>query len=246
MGRCRGAQSARRRATWPARRTCHAAPWRFICGGADGAPRGLRSKASAFQLLLLGHADGAGLMYGAEIPLGVAVVSVKARAGRLPTPTAAAGVSAGVHITVVSQFCRVKSKHLSSQWEIETLPSSTKPSASLMLCFAAAGRGGGGGTRKRHTMPHPAQPQHTNYWAPRTRKRHQQEHRPQRPTESSDPTQQWTARTARGGTGHLGLTETQRGRLWTACGQRCVDSKNSQTTPATTSTTPNTPTTGRR
>ena len=44
------------------------------------------------------------------------------------------------------------------------------------------------------------------------------------------------ARTARGGTGHLGRTETQRGRLWTACGQRCVDSKNSQTTPATTST----------
>ena len=46
----------------------------------------------------------------------------------------------------------------------------------------------------------------------------------------------WTARTARGGTGHLSRTETQRGRLWTACGQRCVDSKNSQTTPATTST----------
>ena len=48
----------------------------------------------------------------------------------------------------------------------------------------------------------------------------------------------WTAGTARGGTGHLGLTHTepQRGRLWTACGQRCVDSKNSQTTPATTST----------
>ena len=46
----------------------------------------------------------------------------------------------------------------------------------------------------------------------------------------------WTARTARGGTGHLGRTETQRGRLWTARGQRCVDSKNSQPTPATTST----------
>ena len=45
---------------------------------------------------------------------------------------------------------------------------------------------------------------------------------------------------------HLGLTETQRGRLWTACGQRRVDNKNSQTTPATTSTSPNTPTTGRR
>ena len=48
----------------------------------------------------------------------------------------------------------------------------------------------------------------------------------------------WTARRARGETGHLGLThtETQRGRLWTACGQRRVGSKNSQTTPATTST----------
>ena len=42
----------------------------------------------------------------------------------------------------------------------------------------------------------------------------------------------WTAGTARGGTGHLGLThtETRRDRLWTACGQRRVDSKNSQTT----------------
>ena len=48
----------------------------------------------------------------------------------------------------------------------------------------------------------------------------------------------WTAGTAREGTGHLGLThtETQRGRLWTACGQRRVDSKNSQTTPPTTGT----------
>ena len=55
----------------------------------------------------------------------------------------------------------------------------------------------------------------------------------------------WTARTAHGGR-HLGRTETQRGRRWTACRQRCVDSKNSQTTPATTSTSPNTPTIGRR
>ena len=48
----------------------------------------------------------------------------------------------------------------------------------------------------------------------------------------------WMAGTTRGGTGHLGLThtETQRGTSWTACGQRCVDSKNSQTTPATNST----------
>ena len=48
----------------------------------------------------------------------------------------------------------------------------------------------------------------------------------------------WTAGTTHGGTGHLGLThtETQHGRLRTACGQRRVDSKNSQMTPATTST----------
>ena len=44
-------------------------------------------------------------------------------------------------------------------------------------------------TRKRHIPPHSAQSQHTNYWAPRTRNRRRQEHRPQRPTERSDPTQ---------------------------------------------------------
>ena len=46
------------------------------------------------------------------------------------------------------------------------------------------------------------------------------------------------AGTAHGGTGHLRLThtETQRGRLWTACGQRRMDSKNSKKIPATTST----------
>ena len=49
-------------------------------------------------------------------------------------------------------------------------------------------------TRKRHP-PHPAQPQHTNHWAPRTRKRHQQEHRPQWPTERSDLTQHAKGRT---------------------------------------------------
>ena len=35
----------------------------------------------------------------------------------------------------------------------------------------------------------PAHPRHANHWAPRTRKRHQQEHRPQRLTKRSDPTQ---------------------------------------------------------
>ena len=44
-------------------------------------------------------------------------------------------------------------------------------------------------TRKRPIPPHSAQPRHTNHGALRTRKRHQREHRPQRPTESSDPTQ---------------------------------------------------------
>ena len=50
-------------------------------------------------------------------------------------------------------------------------------------------------TRKRHIPPHPAQPRHTNDWAPRTRKQHQREHRPQRPTERSDPTQHAKGRT---------------------------------------------------
>ena len=46
-----------------------------------------------------------------------------------------------------------------------------------------------------HTLPQLAQPRHTNLWAPRTRKRHQQEHRPQRPTERSNPTQHAKGRT---------------------------------------------------
>ena len=57
------------------------------------------------------------------------------------------------------------------------------------------GRVGGPLTRKRHIPPHSAQPQHTNHWATRTRKRHQQEHRRQRPTERSDPTQHAKGRT---------------------------------------------------
>ena len=48
------------------------------------------------------------------------------------------------------------------------------------------GRGGGGaGVRTLGS----------NDWAPRTRKRHQREHRPQRPTERSDPTQHAEGRT---------------------------------------------------
>ena len=45
------------------------------------------------------------------------------------------------------------------------------------------------------TRNHQHNPQCADDWAPRTRKRHQQEHRPQRPTESSDPTQHAKGRT---------------------------------------------------
>ena len=50
-------------------------------------------------------------------------------------------------------------------------------------------------TCKRHIPPPPAQPRHTNDWAPRMRNRHQREHRPQRPTERSAPTQHAKGRT---------------------------------------------------
>ena len=65
----------------------------------------------------------------------------------------------------------------------------------ICLLSSLPGGGGGGQTRKRHTLPHPAQPRHTNYWAPRTRKRRHKAHRPQRPTERSDPTQHAEGRT---------------------------------------------------
>ena len=50
-------------------------------------------------------------------------------------------------------------------------------------------------TRKRHIPPHPAQPRHTHHWAPRTRKRHQQEHWPHRRAEGRGPTQHAEGRT---------------------------------------------------
>ena len=50
-------------------------------------------------------------------------------------------------------------------------------------------------TRRRHILPHPAQPWHPNHWAPEMRKPHQKEHWPQRPTESSDLTQHAEGRT---------------------------------------------------
>ena len=79
---------------------------------------------------------------------------------------------------------------------------STGVGVGLLFCLGCWDRGRacarGGGTaqmRKRHIPPHPAQPRHTDHGAPRTRKRHQQEHRPHRPTESSDPTQHAKGRT---------------------------------------------------
>ena len=76
-----------------------------------------------------------------------------------------------------------------------------------------------------HTMPHPAQSQHANYWAPRTRKRHQQEHRPQRPTESSNPTQHAKGRTGDRPGPHKGATTRRnvtQGVQSTPC-QQCLD-----------------------
>ena len=66
----------------------------------------------------------------------------------------------------------------------QTTPATTSTSSIRQLLGAADAQ-----------TAHQAQPQHTNYWAPRTRKRHQQEHRPQRPTERSDPTQHAKGRT---------------------------------------------------
>ena len=64
---------------------------------------------------------------------------------------------------------------------------------------AGCGRPESGGAWAAKTVKRPpqqpAQPRHTNDGAPRTQKRHQQEHRPQRPTESSDPTQHAKGRT---------------------------------------------------
>ena len=81
-------------------------------------------------------------------------------------------------------------------------------------------------TRKQHTMSHSAQPQHTNYWALRTRKQHQQEYRPQRPTESSNPTQQSKGRTGDCPGPRKGATTrravTQGGRGLTAMGRQSL------------------------
>ena len=99
--------------------------------------------------------------------------------------------------------------------------------------------GGGGGGRRRRQAPTPAQPASGGgcllqpRWAVCATGVGAHQGQTNREGEKNI---WWTARTARGGTGHLDRTETQRGRLWTACGQRCVDNKNSQTTPATTST----------
>ena len=82
---------------------------------------------------------------------------------------------------------------------------SSKPLPLMPLCITSpprdclvAGRYqllGAADAQTAHPPPHPAQPRHTNDGAPRTRKRHQQEHRPQRPTERSDPTQHAKGRT---------------------------------------------------
>ena len=57
--------------------------------------------------------------------------------------------------------------------------------------------GRGVGSKHRKTAPHNHQhnPQSANYWAPLTRQRYHKAHRPQRPSERSDPTQSANGRT---------------------------------------------------
>ena len=86
-------------------------------------------------------------------------------------------------------------------------PACAGPHQAIALCGghppgeeAGCGRPEDGGvgtanTVKQPPQQQPAQSQHTNHWAPPTRKQHQQEHRPQRPTERSDPTQHAKGRT---------------------------------------------------
>ena len=106
--------------------------------------------------------------------------------------------SPGTHVHVVEQvwcMCRCPGPGRGS--------SACETGMLVWRLLGGLGLGGGGGggnywaplTRKRHILPHPAQPQHTNHGAPPTRKQHQQEHRPQRLTESSDPTQHAKGRT---------------------------------------------------
>ena len=60
-----------------------------------------------------------------------------------------------------------------------------------------AGGRGGVGSNNRQTIPHNNQhnPQYASYRAPLTQKQHHKAHRPQRPTERSDPTQHAKGRT---------------------------------------------------
>ena len=79
----------------------------------------------------------------------------------------------------------------------------------------------GSGQQRPHNDPceNNRNPQYANDGAPRTRKRHQQEHRPQRPTERSDPTQHAKGRTGdrpgprKGATTRRTVTRGG-GRLW--------------------------------
>ena len=87
----------------------------------------------------------------------------------------------------------------------QTTPATTSTSSIRQLLGAADAQ----------TARHATFSTATNYWAPRTPKRHQQEHRPQRPTQSSDPTQHAKGRTGdcpKGTTTKRNVT--QGGALW--------------------------------
>ena len=91
---------------------------------------------------------------------------------------------------------------LSGMTSVASPPCTRTGAVCINICIPPlAGRGL---THKRLIPPHPAQTRHTNDWAPRTRKRHRQEHRPQQPTERSHLTQYAKGRT--------GEAATRRGR----------------------------------
>ena len=74
-------------------------------------------------------------------------------------------------------------------WTAKMTPATTSTSSMRQLLGATDAQ------TAHHATFSTAPTQHTNYWAPQMRKRHQQEHWPQRPTESSDPTDHAKGRT---------------------------------------------------
>ena len=80
--------------------------------------------------------------------------------------------------------------HRRSHGKISLTPPGTTNTTSIRRLVAAI-------DAQTHTMLHPAQPRHTNHWAPQTGKQYHQEHQPQRPTTSNDRTQHANGKTGK-------------------------------------------------